>query len=236
MGKHKPDGSPIRHKSKKQKREEVVVKKKPKRPAYGAVWSTSRERKDIGYVDTAAPAPSSNALTWSTPVLVNAVAQGFGAQNYIGRSLMLKKISFRYNFSPNTTNVGLGGGGFLQRFVLIYDKSVENAALPTITDIFETDTWDSYMNLNNSTRFCVLYDKIVHCAPDSSTTNVSNGTVFFKGNIKLNHIMEFQGTAANIASIQKGAIYAITAQNARWDTSGLTPGVRMTVRSRFIDS
>lgn len=235
MGKR--DKSP---KGKKSKKAQKVVVKHPKRVAYGATWRNPREKKNIDFDVDLAPPATGTADIWSTPILINGVAQGVGAGAYVGRSLMLKSFHFRYvcrfvdggtGGTPSTVQV---------RLVFVYDRSVERnsagtLAVPTIPEIFATSEFGTFNNLGQSSRFCVLYDKVKAITPVAQDEVVSNSTAFWKGNIKLNHLMQFVGTTNLIASIEKGAIYAMVAQDGTLTNQEISQG-RLWTRFRFIDS
>lgn len=243
MGK-RSDKSPKRKGKKAQK----VVVKHPKRVAYGATWRLPVEKKNIDFQSTALYPTA--AITWSNPLLVNGVSQGAGATQYIGRSLMLKKMMFRYTFTKDYSDSYNGAERpAVIRLVVVYDKSVERnssgtIAVPAATDIFTVDEFGSYNNLGNSERFCILYDKFKIISPSTNSTNGSivtgtynspNSILFFKANLKLNHLMQFVGTTNLIASIEKGAIYMMACQNG--NMNNLT-GVesQLWCRFRFVDS
>lgn len=234
MGQKKREKSPKRY----QKAQPVVVKKKKKRAAYGATYGRSKpELKNIDYI-TNTLFPTSASSNFNVANVINLVAQGATPLQYIGRSLMMKKLSFRYIFNSNTTNLSVAtNGSFMVRLLLVYDKD-PNGTAPLITEILTTDDFGSFNNLDSADRYCVLYDKIKQINPDGggAVGGAVNGAIgFWKGNIKLNHIMKFQGATAAITSITKGAIYAFIAQNGDGNFAGLVTQGQWWSRVRFID-
>lgn len=237
MGK-RSDKSPKRKGKKTQK----VVVKHPKRVAYGATWRIPTEKKNIDF-DTNLVVPNAT-FTWGTRVLLNGVDQGPGATQYVGRQLMLKKMMFRFVLQCRYSGASVSVPPML-RLMIIYDKSVERNAAgviapPLPTDILVNDDFGSFNNLGNSDRFCVLYDKIkpLGITDDVASTTASNFNMYpamFKANIKLNHIMKFVGTTNLIASIEKGAIYAMCCQSGGLLATANVDS-KFYTRFRFVDS
>lgn len=234
MGQKKREKSPKRY----QKAQPVVVKKKKKRAAYGATYGRNKpELKNIDYT-TNTLFPTSALSTFNAANVINLVTQGPTPVQYIGRSLMMKKLSFRYVFNSNITNLSVAtNGSFLVRLLIVYDKDT-NGSVPLINEVLTTNDFGSFNNLDNSDKYCVLYDKIKQINPDGggAVGGAVHGAIgFWKANIKLNHIMKFQGASPSISSITKGAIYAFIAQNGDGNFAGLTTQGQWWSRIRFID-
>lgn len=230
----------------------VTIRKKKKRPAYLATWSVPRRPwKNLDYFDnnTGNLVPPTNAQTWRGPVLINAIAQGIDPNQYIGRDLMMKSLQFRFSFNPNDGGTSTNGGGsFLLRFMLIYVKDTSfnaagNAELPLVTDVFNTDNFGSYMQLNFVQNIAVLYDKVKRCNPDcvangvtqTASGNGPNCPLWFTKKIKLQHLQRFQAATASINSITSGAIYALVSQNGNWNSASSIPSVYFWSRIRYQD-
>lgn len=214
-----------------------VVIKKPKRLAFGATFGRKTELKNFDYTTNTLTIASA-VSTYNTANVINLIAQGQTPLQYIGRELLMKKLSFRYIFNPNTTNLSVAtNGSFIARLILVYDKD-PNGSAPLITEILTTDDFGSYRNLDSSDRYAVLYDQVRQINPDGGGAvggAVRGALGYWTDNIKLNHIMKFQGATAAITSIVKGAIYAFIAQNGDGNFAGLVTQGQWWSRIRFTD-
>ncbi len=106
------------------------------------------------------------------------IAEGNGESERVGRKINVKKINWRYEVLLPTTATAADTSDVI-RVMLILDKQA-NGALPTNTDVVETDDYQSFNNLSNRQRFRVLVDKTydVNCAAGSgrgSTDTLSYG-------------------------------------------------------------
>jgi len=170
-----------------------------------------------------------NQLTLnSTPqiTLINAVQEGAGGFNRIGRKIMMKSIRITGVIAPTgnaTANVGE-----LNRMALVYDRA-PNGAFPVFTDIFNGQfqtgtnipTLISGPHPVNFERFIVLREKYWVLPTNSGAS--TNGTVAlvnhpeenakFDMYIKLpNLVAHYSGTTnpVGIGQYQNGALYIVT--------------------------
>lgn len=234
MGK-RSDKSPKRKGGKTSK----VVVKHPKKTAWGATFRQPVEKKNLDFTLANVIVPGSTVATWSALTPINLIAQGTAPNQYIGRSLMMKKLMFRYMFNPNSTIVSNTTlGSFYQRLIIVYDKDVQNS-VPAINDVLTTDDFGAFQNLDRTDRYVIIYDKIKAVHPDGQLTAGGGSTPgaisFFKGNIKLNHLMKFEGATAVISNISKGALYMATSQNGQGNFAGKTIAAQTWTRIRFTD-
>lgn len=226
MGKRgMPDGSPKR--SKKGKKS----KKKKASNAMSAVPLATRwrgtEKKEILFASTTV-FPALATATWITPQPVNLVAQGTGDNQYVGRRLLMKSITYRWSIQCSSVVQGS------QIRLLIFYDAQTNGGNPPLTmgggvdSVLTTDTNTGLMQLDNTKRFSVIFDKEVTLDTDSSNAAYSQG---YK---KLQHEMVFLGATAVIASVAKGGIFVSCVQNGNIITTALTS--RFESRVRFIDA
>lgn len=208
--------------SKKPQRKQQVVTttveqrpfKRPRQQSFakqiGAVASdTAPEKKNV---DGAGTLTGAAAGTWSPVTLVNGIAQGATANTRIGRRVTIKSMLVRWH----SISVGV------VRWMVVYDHA-PNGALPAITDILTTDSFNGPMNLINNDRFMVLHDEVV---------NFTNGTsAAGKWNYKRQPLqMQYTNAATGvIADITTGAIYMMAVHNTG------TVAVVFSVRTRFTD-
>lgn len=134
---------------------------------------------------TVAGAPPAN---WTAPLLLNGLVPGTGAEERIGRQIVIKTIRVRYQ--ANGAN----------RFVLVYDAQ-SNGAAPAITDIFQTNTFGSEINWSNRDRFSFIADLVLPIKGDAHTE--------FDLDCDL-EVYYNAGTAGTVADIATGALYFLT--------------------------
>ncbi len=161
-------------------------------------------------------------------------AQGTTESTRIGRKIVVHK--FHWNgvvFLPQITNTTVPIGDVV-RFIVYLDKQT-NGAAPAILDILETADVFSYLNLANSHRFRILWNKMFtlkhpSAAGASTAANIfAQDKRYFKYNWKGELPMEFDSTTGAITEIKSNNIglLAISEQ-------GLA-GMESFTRSRFTD-
>lgn len=164
------------------------------------------------------------------------IPEGNGEEQRIGRKLTIKRILWRYNVLLPTTATA-GNTSDIIRVMLILDKQA-NGAQPAITDILESDDYQSFNSLANSQRFRILYDKThaISCGAGSgrgTADTLSYGETelqdsFFKS---CNIPIEYDNSLAT------GAITTIRSNNITallLSRGGLT-GFTSKIRFRFTD-
>nr|APC94133.1 putative viral capsid protein [uncultured marine virus] len=111
-----------------------------------------------------------------------------------------------------------------------------NGATAAVTDLFESNDWQSFRNLANTGRFSILLDKMVtlnymNLASDGDTfvsaTNINKDYTFFK---KCNIPIEYSGTDGAIGEIRSNNIGVCIFSN-----NGVA-GFGSKIRLRFSDS
>ena len=117
-----------------------------------------------------------------------------------------------------TANLGGAGvqGGSPIRILVVYDRQA-NAVTPIITNILQTDDFNSPQNLDYASRFFIMMDIITE--PLSTTGNEGIGAKRYK---RLNTITEFNtGNAGTVGDITTGAVYLMIAQNSSISGGGI---------------
>lgn len=87
------------------------------------------------------------------------VPQGDGQSERTGRKIVVKKIQIRGEFTTTATDVGDG-----VRILIVQDMQA-NGAVFTTANVLQTADWRSWINLENSDRFKVLYDNTTKLYP-----------------------------------------------------------------------
>lgn len=186
MGKrmYQPSGSPP-----SSKRVKRPYYKKTKIP--GAINGRVKpERKYFDYASTAI-IPNYLGTSW-TGQNINDIQQGAGSDDIDGMHAVMKSLDLCYEVRAGAATTG---DGFI-RLVVIYAKE----STPTSGEIFATDAFNSWRNLDNTHQFVTIYDK----AKPIQITN-GNKSCLFKKHIKLNHLIKLSTTGTTVTN---GQIYA----------------------------
>ncbi len=93
------------------------------------------------------------AQATSTIVSIFNADQGTAPNEHVGRSVKTGSLSYNFTASFAATTAGSSP----VRLAIVYD-SQPNAALPAVTDVWQTDSIDTMPNKNNKRRFKVLVD------------------------------------------------------------------------------
>lgn len=110
------------------------------------------ERKNV---DSIISGQNINATGWSnlgTPTTL-CISQGTGPNDRTGRKVMLRSYQHRASLS-------FPAGATAGRLVVVYDKQ-PNGAQALASEVFQTTTIESPLNLANSDRFVVLCDQML---------------------------------------------------------------------------
>lgn len=180
-------------------------------------WANPSGGGELKYKDVAWTQPLLNNDTWD-PInnfgLLNGIGSGSGANQRIGRKVIMKSLMFRWSYYLNPTATVLANGGSPLRIIIFYDKQA-NANLPTISGLLESNYFNSNNNLDNRDRFVILAD--IYTDPVSS---VGNSSVAGKRYIPLNHEVIFNGgdNPDQIGSITTGSIFITFAQDGGLNT------------------
>ncbi len=109
------------------------------------------------------------------------IAQGTTESERIGRKVIVKSISWRWNLllSVATSSANVDE---TVRLILYQDKQT-NGATATVTGILETDDYQSFNNLSNKSRFRTLMDRTYDL---NATVGAGDGTTNTFGNWQVN--------------------------------------------------
>jgi len=182
--------------------------------------------RELNYVDTAIT-NKAIALAGGTVTLCNGIAEGDDNTERNGRQATIVSAQFHGQVVTPAAHAGQLG-----RVLLVWDNAPQGV-VATIADIFASDSSYSFPLVSNEKRFTILAD-----IPQSLGTSVSTATQaisdqnttavnFYR---KINSAVQFGGTGATIASINKGALYIVTLGSGA-NTANLNGGVRV----RFTD-
>ncbi len=147
------------------------------------------------------------SATGAVQTAVNLIPQGIGEEQRIGRKIIVRSISARFQIRlPNLNDQSDIQGGDTLRIIIYIDHQCNEAAA-VVLDILETATYDSYRNLSNSKRFTILRDKFVtlnrRVAMSDGTNTSQSPEVLMHWSFysKLNVPIQYSTTAGTQANI-----------------------------------
>lgn len=176
------------------------------------------------------PITTSTSGSGSTGTLVQ-VPQGDKDFERNGRKIVISKI----NYKGVLTTDGAALSGTVIQLCLVLDRQC-NGALPSYTTIYETNSFNSYMNLSNSKRFKILAKERFEINPNTNitTTTTLTQTHNIEGTIKCNIPIEYDNT------VSTGALSSIRSNNLFWvaisSTTDDLSGLNLTTRLRIKDN
>ncbi len=137
------------------------------------------------------------------------IAQGTAEINRIGRQCTIRHISWKYRIRLNQT-ADITATSVTVRLILYQDKAC-NGAAAAITDLLETNHYQSYRNLANESRFVFLCDKLTDLV---SVAGSGNGTTLDFGEVGVsaefnktcNIKLEFNSTVGALAELRTNNI------------------------------
>ncbi len=156
----------------------------------------------------------------ATMLCVSAVAQGDGESNRDGRMYTIESLHLKGQIKlPVSESAAAPPSPFLARVVVVWDKRTNGVALtPTdVMDAGQTDDLLSFRNLQQTTRFRVLWDKTFVVRPPVMNEGAINlfarggVTIPFKKsfNFKTPIVVHCSGTTAVVGSIVDNSISVI---------------------------
>lgn len=156
---------------------------------------------------------------------INIIAQGVTESTRVGRKCTIKSIHWRYRINLIEQDaVATPPAGDTVRVMVYLDRQCNDAAAG-VTDILETNSWQSFRNLANTSRFQILLDKLVNINYNnlaSDNAAVVSSTVHDQDyifNKKCNIPIEFNnvandGSLATIRSNNIGTLLVAARGNA----------------------
>lgn len=165
----------------------------------------------------------------------NGIAQGVTESQRVGRKCVIRSINWRWTIrKPSITSVGFGSD--CVRVILYLDKQC-NGATASVTDILESDDYQSFNNLANKGRFKILMDRSYNVnSPGAAGDGVANDLVsvemndsFYK---KCNIPLEFDSTTGAITEVRSNNLGVLLLSR---DGTNTTVSFASKMRLRFSD-
>lgn len=199
---------------------------------YGRFSGAGGEKKfhDVD-VDDGSIAQNGTILNGGT---LNTIATGTGESARIGRKIVIRNINWRWNLHQQSA-ASASAMANCYRIIFYLDRQA-NGATAAVTDILETDNYQSFLNLANSSRFRILYDKKVVFNPNIAGNGTANdsGEMFHQGsfNKKCAIRIEYSGTDGTLGVVRSNnlGLLILGKENT---TSGILDSK---LRLRFTDS
>ncbi len=141
---------------------------------------------------------------------VNKIAQGVTEVTRVGRKCTIRAINWRWQIDLPILATANSSIGDVVRVILYLDKQA-NGATAAVTDILESDDYQSFNNLANKSRFRTLMDReytltAPSAAGDGAANDMSADRItdsFYK---KCNIPIEFDATTGAITEIKSNNI------------------------------
>jgi hypothetical protein len=202
------------------------------RPSKSTGYAKGLQRayaKEKGYLDTAVVAYPLD--TTGSVTLLNAVPQGAGVTQRVGKKIVMKGLQCR-----GVAQNGPTASANDVAFCIVYDKR-PNGAIPLITDILAGTTATSMNNDSNAGRFSILkrWDEVMVgnvAAPANYTETCVVGCDWWLDLKSRPTVYKAAGTGA-IGDIEEGALYLLTVGG---NVAGTTAAALIaSFRMRFLD-
>lgn len=162
--------------------------------------------------------------TASATALTN-LSQGDTATTRDGSQVKFTSLRFGYNLKSNPS-----GTMSTVRLMLVHDKQT-NEAQATATDVLQdstpVDAIISAYNIDNVSRFNILYDK-VHTLVNTSSVGQVTRTIHKKLNLKV----RYDGNAGDVTDLTQDSIFLIMVAS----TTTNDPAISFQIRLRYLDN
>lgn len=150
------------------------------------------------------------------------IPQGTTDITRIGNRTMLKQIRIKGHLAVPTTAVS----GDRIRVMLIQDHQT-NGAAATVTDVLQVADENSFLNMDNTTRFRVIKDKVYDLNPQVGIPGTSTLPYFksFKMSHKANCRIDWSSTTGAITELRSESYFVLVISQA--GTSTITGQARV---------
>ncbi len=140
---------------------------------------------------------------------INTVVQGTGETERIGRRITVHRIEMKYNLTLLEQADGAQANDIVR--MIVYLDRQTNGTSAVITDILESNNFQSFRNLANVGRFKIIVDKTVQMntyagAGNGTTDQFSSMTRFKKWSIKVKIPIEYNSTTGTLPEVRSNNI------------------------------
>lgn len=173
--------------------------------------------------------------------LLNGCIQGSDYNNRIGRKIFLKSLYIRGYVAPQialSSPIGADATTAQQVRMIIFLDNQPNGATPVVTDLLNTATPSSQLNLNNRDRFKILNDEVFVLNPISTAAATFSGLGEVIKEVNIYRRMGVEaiynaGNAGTVGDINSGALYMFWIGSNATGTNDANAIV--SARVRFLD-
>lgn len=137
------------------------------------------------------------------------IAQGTGESQRIGRKITLKSIGWKFEMTlPSTTLIAQTSASV--RLIFVLDKQC-NGTAPSVAQVLEDSSYQSFNNLSNKSRFRTLMDRNYTIESPAIVDGVSSvpGKIqdsFYK---KCNIPIEYDGVTGGLTEIRSNNLFVL---------------------------
>lgn len=164
-------------------------------------------RRELKYADLAAATYATD--TTGSVTLLNGIAEGDdNSANRTGRQAMMRSVGlcgYLLTSLAATTPQKV-------RLLLVWDNAT-NGAAPTVANILSAATSLCFHNVDNESRFTVLWDHTAVLGPQVSTATQAIADQTVKDVnvvVPLSSVTQYIGTGATIAAVSNGGLFLVT--------------------------
>jgi len=147
------------------------------------------------------------------------IAQGDTSLSREGLQIKPKNMQYRFRITQNT-----GATTSFVRIMIFRDKDQTGVSLPTVTQLMESDSVDSFTEHDTRPRFTILRDMVI-----PMSINGASRVHFIKGMINLGKRSKiwYLGTAASQGSQGKNNLYCYVVSSEAVQTVNLSLNFRL---------
>jgi len=150
------------------------------------------------------------------------MAQGATDQTRNGNSILAKSMDIKLTLARNASATGT-----VMRVILLLDKQDGLGSAPAFSDVFQSVSLTSFVNMDKSDRFVILKNQILSLETGTGTIRE------LTWHQDLSHLhIKYDGTTGDQASATENHIYLFILTNEATNT----PSVNGTSRLRFYDN
>lgn len=177
--------------------------------------------------------------------LINGVAVGSDVDERSGRNVVVKQLMMRWHVAPGWSTSTTPVYRPFRYMVCIIRDSQPQSDLPNWTEVFQNATIDSFLNIDNASRFKSIYRYVGHFGEarveaNSTTINSANYDMLSVPNFgefvkNMNDKVRYDGDTATIGSLANGAYYVgmIVENKDGSDFAGTTVCPKLTAECRI---
>lgn len=195
-----------------------------RRGRYRTVKVETTNRKEIRNVDTNRNYATGITAGTGEVLFLNPIAQGDGENQRSGR--VIKPLAvftrFQYSGASATDEVAL-------RCILVQDRMPDGSTI-TCSEVLDAVYPVGLVNFDNLTRFNILYDKVVRCAPIDNSVRAKQFWEFSCPMTACGNTY-YSDSGSTISSVTKGSFYLLLVPDSSMPVNSLQAYSRMT----FVD-